>query len=351
MRKRWKNIALRIVTVLVLFLLMNLLYKHLFFENDLQNYSSIINLVRDVPAEADIIYLGESSNNTAREDDLDKRKISDFIGDYYPGLALYDLTKPAAHAGVFTVLLQQMPVESEVETVIVTLTLRSFNAQWIHSPLETSLKKSLVLLRPYPPLLNRFLLSFKAYEIKTKEERERDFKRQWVKDKLHFPYEFPHEDVSKWNRWMAYKGIIDEQGEIDRAQTELACHYIKAYGFQIDTLKNPRIGDFDAIVELARERGWKLVFNLMAENTEKAESLVGEDLIFLMNENRELLLNYYRSKGVLVVDNLSSVEDQLFIDQTWTTEHYAERGRKTIAKGVAGAMKIWYGDEYRDAGY
>ena len=351
MRKRWKNIALRIVTVLLLFLLMNLLYKYLFFENDLQKYSSIINLVRDVPAEADIIYIGESSNNTAREDDLDKRKISDFIGDYYPGLALYDLTKPAGHAGVFKVLLEQMPEECEVETVIVTLTLRSFNAQWIHSPLETSLQKSLVLLRPYPPLINRFLLSFKAYEIKTKEERERDFKKQWVEDKLHLPYEFPHEDVSQWNQWMAYKGIIDEQGEIDRAQTELACHYIKAYGFQIDTLKNPRIGDFDAIVELARERGWKLVFNLMAENTEKAESLVGEDLIFLMNENRELLLNYYRSKGVMVVDNLSSLEDQLFIDKTWTTEHYAETGRKTIAKGVAAAMKIWYGDEYRDAGY
>jgi hypothetical protein len=29
----------------------------------------------------------------------------------------------------------------------------------------------------------------------------------------------------------------------------------------------------------------------------------------------------------------------------------AEKGRKTIAKRVAGAMKIWYRDEYRDAGY
>ena len=350
-RKTWKNIAVRFVSLLVLFLLMNVLYKQLFFERDLQEYSSIINLVRDVPLDADIIYLGESSNNTAREVDLDKRKISDFIGDYYPGLALYDLTKPAGHAGVFKVLLQQMPEESEVETVIVTLTLRSFNAQWIHSPLETSLQKSLVLLKPYPPLLNRCLLSFKAYEIKTKEERERDFKKQWVKDKLHFPYEFPHKDVRQWNRWMAYEGIRDVQGELDQAQTELACHYIKAYGFQIDTLQNPRIADFDEIVELARERGWKLVFNLMAENMEKAGQLVGDDLIFLMNENRELLLSYYREKGVLVVDNLSCVEDKQFIDQNWTTEHYAEKGRKTLARRVAAALKSWYPDEYRDTGY
>lgn len=350
-RKTWKNIALRLVSLVVLFLLMNLIYKCFFFEKDLQKYSSIIMLVRDVPLDADMIYLGESSNNTTRADDQDKRKISDFIADYYPGLALYDLTKPAAHAGIFKVLLQQMPEESEVETLIVTLTLRSFNAQWIHSPLETSLQKSLVLLKPYPPLVNRFLLSFKAYDIKSKEEREADFKRQWQKDKLHFPYEFQHEDVMRWDRWMASEGIPDESGEIDRASTELACHYIKAYGFQIDTLKNPRISDFDEIVELARERGWNLVFNLMAENMEKAGELVGEDLLFLMNENRELLLNYYQSKGVMVVDNLSLVNDAQFIDQAWTTEHYAEKGRKTVAKHVALGLKSWYPEEYRDTGY
>lgn len=349
--KSWKYFVVRLLSLLVLLVGMNLLYKQFFFEKDLQNYSSIINLVREVPLDADIIYLGESSNNSFRKDDLDRRKISAFIADYYPGMALYDLTKPAAHAGIFEVLLQQMPQESEVETVIVTLTLRSFNAQWIHSPLETSLQKSLVLLKPYPPLINRSLLSFKAYEIKTREQREMDFKKQWVNDKLQFPYEFSHKDVMEWDRWMSYNGILNKSGEIDQARTELACHYIKAYGFQIDTLKNPRIADFDHIVELARERGWSLVFNLMAENMEKASELVGEDLIFLMNQNRELLKQYYRSKGVLVVDNLSSVEDKQFTDQNWTTEHYGEKGRKTVAKNVASALKILYPDQFRDAGY
>jgi len=351
MKESWKHIVLNLVSLLLLLLGINLLYTKLFFEKDLQEYSSIINLVREVPLEADIIYLGESSNNARREDDLDPRKISDFIADFYPGLDLYDLTKPAAHAGIFKVLLDQMPETSEVETVIVTLNLRSFNAQWIHSPLETSLQKSLVLLKPYPPLVNRFLLSFKAYEIKTKEEREMDFMEQWERDNLHFPYEFPHENVRKWDRWMAYEGIPGDSGEIDRALTELACHHIKAYGFQIDTLRNPRIADFDEIVDLARERGWRLVFNLMAENMEKAGQLVGEDLIFLMNENRELLKNYYESRGVMVVDNLSRVEDEQFIDQNWTTEHYAENGRKAVAKQVALALKSWYGYEYRDTGY
>ena len=339
------------MSLLVLLLVINLLYKQFFLEKDLQEYSPLINLVREVPRDADVIYLGESSNNTVRGDDLDKRKVSDFIADYYPGLGFYDLTKPAAHAGVFQVLLQQIPEESEVETVIVTLTLRSFNAQWIHSPLETSLQKELVLLRPHPPLVNRFLLSFKAYNIKDKEERTRDFQTQRDEDLFHFPYEFPHRHVREWERWMSYTGIRDESGEVDREQTVLACHYIKAYGFQIDTLTNPRIADFDTMVDLARERGWNLVFNLMAENMEKAGQLVGKDLVFLMNENRQLLKDYFGSRGVLVVDNLDVVEDAQYIDQNWTTEHYAEKGRKTIAGRVATALKTWYGEHYVDAGY
>lgn len=343
--------ALRLISLLVLLLVMNLLYIAFFFERDLQKHSSIINLVRDVPPDTRVIYLGESSNNTAREDDLDKRKISDFIADYYPEMGFYDLTKPAAHAGIFKVLLQHLPEDSEVETVIVTLTLRSFNAQWIHSPLETSLQKSLVLLRPYPPLVNRFLLSFKAYEIKDEEERTRDFQKQWEKDLFHFPYEFPHAHVREWDRWMSRTGIRNDSGEVDREQTILACHYIKAYGFQIDTLTNPRIADFDAIADLARERGWTLVFNLMAENMEKAGELVGEDLIFLMNENRKLLIDRYGSRGVLVVDNLDVVDDGEYIDRDWTTEHYAEQGRKTIARRVAKELKRWYGDQFQDAGY
>jgi len=228
--------AIKLVPLLVLLLLINLLYTRFFFEKDLQKYSSIIKLVRDIPPDARVIYLGESSNNTVRGDDLDKRKISDFTADYYPGLAFYDLTKPAAHAEIFKVLLAHVPDESELETVIVTLTLRSFNAQWIHSPLETALQKSLVLLRPYPPLVNRFLLSFKAYDIKDSEERTRDFQKQWERDKFHFPYDFPHDNVREWDRWMAQTGIMNDSGEVDREQTILACHYIKAYGFQIDTL-------------------------------------------------------------------------------------------------------------------
>ena len=55
--------------------------------------------------------------------------------------------------------------------------------------------------------------------------------------------------------------------------------------------------------------------------------------------------------GVVVVDNLNVLDDSQFIDIHWTTEHYYERGRKTIANNVACALKPLYPDEFVDKAY
>ena len=346
-----RKILLKLVSLILLIVIINYIYKYFFYEQDLQRYSDVINLVRAVPNDADIIYIGESSNITFRDDDIDKRPISALISDYFPDLKVYDITKPASHAGIYKILLQNISEDSRVKTIIVTLNMRSFNTVWIHSKLETSLQKSMVLLKPYPPIVNRFLLSFKAYDIKTEEERTEQIKEFWKKDTLHFPYKFPFTNVIQWDKWMSKTGIKGANGKRDWKKTNLACHYIKTYGFQIDTLNNPRIKDFDDIISLAKKRGWNLVFNLLAENVEKAEKLVGKDIVFLMKENRDILKKYFQNRGIPVVDNLTIVPDTQFIDQNWTTEHYAEDGRKLIAKNVASALKEFYPGKYKKMGY
>lgn len=344
------KISLRIALLAAVLLVMSFIYNIYFFEKDIQKHSDVVNLVRAIPDDADIIYLGESSNISFREDDLDKRPISALISDYFVKLNLYDITKPASHAGIYKTLLTNIPDNSNIKTVIVTLNLRSFNATWIYSELETSLQKSMVLLQDYPGFINRFLLSFKAFDVKTEDEREKQMLNKWKNDILNFPYPFPYKNVIEWDYSMACSGIKDSLGNIDK-KTELACHYIKTYGFQIDTINNPRIKDFNQIIELAKERGWKLVFNLLAENHEKAQELVGDDLIFLMEQNRKLLVNYFDNKGVSVVDNLNSVASEQFIDQNWTTEHYAEKGRKIIARNLAQKIKELYPEEYSEVDY
>ena len=344
-----KKLLTRIGMVLVMLLLLNWVYSQWFFEKDLRRHSDIVELSWQVTEDScRIIYLGESSNNNSGKDEVNHRKISDFTSDYFPTVKMGDLTKAASHAQTYLYMLKHVPASSAVETVVVTMNLRSFGPNWIYSRLESALRKQLVLLEDHPPLVNRFMLAFKAYPIKTEDE--------WVEliywhrkhDPLGFPYEFPYNNNYAWDSAMAWSGFRDADGHRDQAMTELACHYIKSYGFWIAE-DNPRVKDFDAIVALCHERGWKLIFNLMAENVDKADTLVGKDLMFLIQRNREYLLNRYgHLDGVTIVDNLDLVRDAEFIDQNWTTEHYYEFGRRQIAHHLAQTLRTFYPADYHD---
>ena len=335
----------------MLLVAMNWVYTKWFFEKDLLEHSDIIELPRQVVADScQVVYLGESSNNTYGYAESDHRKISAMVSAYFPKVRVGDMTKSASHAQTYYTMLKQVPKDAPVETVIVTMNLRSFDAGWIYSRLETALRKQIVLLQDYPPLMNRFLLAFKAYPIRSEEEWDAIARKHWKKDPLDFPYDFEWNNTHQWDSAMAWGGWHDFEGQRDQQLTELACHYIKSYAFQIRD-DNPRIKDFDAIVDLCRERGWHLIFNLMAENVDKANELVGKDLLFLMKQNRDYLMQRYDTQeDVTVVNNLDLVRDVNFIDQDWTTEHYYGEGRHIIAHQVAQALRQYYPNEYQDLG-
>ena len=343
-----KKFLIRILMAAALLFVLNWIYTKWFFKKDVTEHSDILELVWQVEADScRIVYLGESSNITSGVQETDKRKISDYLGDYFPNVKTGDMTKEASHAQTYYYLLKNLPKKSTVETVVVTMNLRSFDARWIYSNLETPLRKQLVLMENYPPLMNRFLLALKAYPIKSEEELDSLTRQHWREDPLVFPYEFEWNNVYQWDSATAWRGLHNYEGEYDPKWTELACHYIKSYGFQIRD-DNPRLKDFDDIVALSRKRGWHLVFNLMPENVDKANEYVGKDLMYLMKQNHDYLINRYgHLEGVTVVDNLNLVRDVNFIDQDWTTEHYYEEGRRIIAGNVAEALKAYYPDEYR----
>lgn len=344
-----KKLLIRIVMVLTMLVVLNWVYSKWFFENDLREHSDIVELSWQVVDDScRIIYLGASSNNSFGEEEHDKRKISAYLAEYFPMVKTGDLTKAAGHAQTFYYLLKHIPANSAVETVVVTMNLRSFGPIWIYSRLETALRKQLVLLEDEPPLVNRFLLGFKAYPIKTEQEWVDEIYWHRRHDPLDFPYDFPFDNNYAWDSAVGWRGVRGEMGRRDQEMTELTCHYIKAYGFTIAD-DNVRVKDFDAIVDLCRERGWNLVFNIVAENIDKANELVGKDLLFLIKRNRDYLLNRYGNMdGVEVVNNLSLVRDVNFIDQNWTTEHYYEEGRRLVAYQVAQHLRKYYPDDYQE---
>lgn len=334
-----KKLLIHITVIAALLVLMNWIYTQWFYRDDLLEHSDLVVSSWQVAADScELVYLGESSNKTYGYKDKDKRKISEMIAEQLPGVRCGDITQDAAHAEVYYYLLKNIPEGNQIHTVVVTMNLRSFGANWIYSSLETALQKKLVLMKGYPPLMKRALLAFKAYPIHTKDEWGQKAQDSWTKTPLCFPYPFPYKTTREWNRAIAYEGVKDSLGNRDQAMTELTSHFIKNYAFQIRD-DNPRVKDFDRIVKLAEKRGWKLVFNILAENTDRAQELVGDDLLFLMRENVEYLVKRYEARGVTVVNNLEAVRDIEFIDRSWPTEHYYETGRKIIASEVAGRIK------------
>lgn len=343
-----KKIIARLVLLALLLVGMNLVYQHFFFAGDLQTHTPIMEQVTAAGDSAEVVYLGESSNFTFEDADADKRSISQFAAGYFPSLKWGTIQKGALHGGNYFSLLRNIPKESPVKTVVVTLNLRSFNASWINSKLETSLQKSMVLTRPGPSLWRRFLLGFRAYEIKTLAERKADAKAAWAKADL--GPDSPYPNVITWDSAVAKIGLRRPDGKRHNANTTLATQYIKTYAFRIDTLENPRIRDFDRIVDLCEDRGWNLVLLLLPENMEKAHQLIPE-LTGFMKENRDLLVRRYERKGATVVDLLELLPNQVFSDQDWTTEHYNESGRKLVAQNLAKNVKKHHPEAFREVVY
>ncbi|HBS89098.1 MAG: hypothetical protein A2W91_06450 [Bacteroidetes bacterium GWF2_38_335] len=340
------KISVRFLAIAIFLVISNFIYEAYFLEADIQKHSSVINKVRAVQDSCEVIYLGESSNTAYSWSDTDVRSISEMMGAYFPGIKTGAISKGAWHAGNYLTLLRNIPEDSKIKTVVVTLNMRSFNAEWIYSRLETAINKSMVLLQPRYPLINRFCLSFKAYDVKNKNERNAQVRRKMRNDKFDLPFDFSYDNVADWEADVWEMGSYNKDGTRDISKNKMASIYVKTYAFQIDPDNNPRIDDFDEIVHLAKERNWNLVFNLLAENHEKAKELIGDTLVYFMEYNRKLLTDRYTSMGVVVVDNLYAVGDSSFYDQTWTTEHYDQKGRKTVARNVAEALKKFYPNQF-----
>lgn len=330
------KIVQRIIAFTGLLFLLNLWYKHTAFipylEAEAEQYLQVQKI-----AGCDVIYLSESSNfSPDNSNDTNRRKLSQFVSDYYPTLQFEAINKPASHAGTYRLLLDLFPETADIQTVIVSVNLRSFGANWINSTLETALNKANVFYNHRPPLVNRFLVSLNAYDHTANKERNEIMLKHWATDPLPFPA--PHHTVTDWcaeHKW----------GDWQHPKRQLADQFIKQYAFVIKD-DNPRVKDLDAIVHIARERHWKLIFSILAEDMDRADSLVGPELTGLMRQNVDWLIERYQAQEVPVINNLDLLSTQHFTDRDFPTEHYNEAGRKAIARNIALELNSIYPNDF-----
>lgn len=344
-----KKVLIRFLCLLVIITALNFVYTKTFYQNDLIEKSKEIVEIWNTQDSTDVYYFGESSNVTYRESDSIKKSISEITNSFYPALRITNINKYATHGGIYRQWLKVIDPEKKLpQAMIITLNLRSFNAAWIHSNLETQLQESMVFTQPFPNIVNRFFLSLQAFDNKTEKQRDEDMLNDYRTTPLVFPYPFPYKTVAEWDSHMAAGGHLNADGSWDMDKIILACHYIKGYGFNLRE-NNKRIDDFDAIYAWCEKNHVNLYLNLLAENTQFADSLVGKDLVFLMKQNKDFLVKRYHKNNCRVVDNLAALPGSEFIDQKWTTEHYGYKGRMTIAKNIADTMKKQFMNNYKKA--
>lgn len=338
------KIALRLVLINMIFLFSAMIYERYMWYDDLDKEAPMVLDLLSMQDSVNVVYLGESSNFSYNpEKDSLTDRISDFVSAWYPGIPFGTLNHSAHHAGIFKPIIRRIKPSGSIETIILTLNMRTLGQAVTHSELETALRKMAVMYEPRPPLLNRVLMTLNHYDDQSYVERDREMWRDWTYDSLFSEdVEFPYPTIKTWCETVKFP-LPD--GSEDMGKRQLADHYIKAYAFIIDE-NNPRIRDLDEIVHICRDKNLNLVFNLLAENVEYADSLVGDNLVWLMKRNRDYLVNRYAQMGVVVVDNLTTVPGWDYTDQHWTTEHYGEYGRQLVARNVADSLRKWYPGEY-----
>ncbi len=345
-----KKISIRILMLLLVLITLNFIYTYTLFKKDIGDMCPQALEIKKAQNSTDIYYFAESSNFNTRETDSIQNSISEITNFFYPKLKITTIQTPAVHAFMYKNWLGQINTSKKLpKAIIITLNSRSFDATWINSNLETQLQQSMVLLRPYPNIINRFALSLQLFDTKTEKEREQIMLTNWDTTKLIFPFTFKYKTVREWDYTTNFENFYkNPDGSKNESKTILACHYIKTYALNINN-NNPRVKDFDAICNWCAQHHVKLYLNLLAENVQYADSLVGKELVFLIKQNRDYLVKRYNTQNCTVVDNLEVVNGIEFTDQSWTTEHYSYKGRMIIAKNLATALKTQFGNYYKKA--
>jgi len=333
-----KKILYKSLLFLLIIVCINVIYSYTFFSSDLKKNSPCAYQCQLLPAGIDVVYFGESSNTAFAKDDSTRKSISGLVQFFNPEIKIATIDTFAVHAGIYKHWTFQFK-ENKPKALVVTMNLRSFDAAWINSTLETPLLKSIRLVQTPVYGFNRLALALKMPDEKTEKEREQDMLQTWIDDELSFPYPFRYKNVRQWDDAMANGEAKPIGTEFTNEQIILGCHYIKGFAFNIRE-SNPRIKDFDEIVEWGNENKVKIYFNLLAENIKEAEYLVGKELVYLMRQNRDYLVNRYTKMGAVVIDNMELLEPENFIDRNWTTEHYNDKGRIAIAKNIVKQLSI-----------
>lgn len=320
-----KKIIPKVILLLIALIGLNYIYKATLWQTDVE-YSKINGAIKSTK-NADILYLGDCSDSYFGPGKDHEKGISQLLDSLLPHKKVATISETGFHAGFFSGILNSLPKKSTINTIVVTMNLRSFSANVLHAFTANSIQQRVTMLNNNPPLLNRFLLTFKPFKTYRGLEAKEVLLSLQKNDKIPLA---PFKSLYDWKVAIENGRYTKPGMSRDLEKNELAIGYIRNYAFQIDLDKNPRIADFDQVVQIAKDKNIKLIFHLLPENINEANQLIGSDITNLINYNRNLLNQRYGTENITIIDNLELLDDTEFIE-TIPNSHFHYNGRKQMA--------------------
>jgi len=338
-----KKILIKVLMLIVLLFAVNLTYEHTLWNADRSKYADVLDSLNTIVDSTDVLYLASSSNYFHPLSDTVGYTISGFIDDQFPNLRVNSVCKGYMHAGAFYSVLKNIPKNSPIKTIVVSVNMRSFGAYWVYSDSETAFSQmELMMNNDYPLIFRKFLLSLDYYDNKTVEERRQQYLNSWRNDTL---------NITKYNfkkttfDWDSISSLSSRYKDInyrnDYDKVGFMCNIIKAFAYNLDTINNIRFKQFDKIVDLAMSRNWNLIFNILPEDIDKANIMVGNEIPYILRKNRDVFVDKYKKQKVTIVDNMELLNGKYFFEY-YPTEHYTTIGKRVLSNSVSKVISNFY---------
>jgi hypothetical protein len=349
------KLALRFAAFALFAVVLNAVYTRFWFEADVQHYSPVKPHIDSAFAEADIVYLGESSNTSFNPwTDTLTESIAEFMQLHLdaqlsggavlkgaPGSRIRAVTHASYHPGLFRQMLYLRAERKPL--IVVTVNLRTCGPSAEFSGNEASNQQEALFYSTRPALLTRTYLSLHHYDNRSAAEMERLKRQYWRTRELNQDgCQAPFSTTRDW-----LDNLAASHYELDPKVRNMADAYVKEFAFLLNE-NSARVKDLKAIVEECQSAGLPLLFHLLPPNYAHAEALFGGpdvpgNLVQYIDRNRDFLLQQFESWGVRYIDNSQLGRAQAhqghhYTDQWYPTEHYDAGIRQAIGQSLAMAL-------------
>jgi hypothetical protein len=328
-----KKIASKVLFLTVGLIALNFIYKATLWESDLNTYGGVDKAIKTTK-NADILYLGDCSDSYFGPERDHEKGISQLLDSLLPNKTVATISETGFHAGMFSGILNSLPENTNIKTVVVTMNLRAFSANVLYAFSANSIQQRTIMLKEMPPLFNRFLLTFKPTNIYNGPGLKEQILTHQKTDKIPLA---PYNSLFDWKNAFKKGDYIHFDASWTEDKKAKALGHLRNYAYQINPATNPRIVDFDKIVATAQKKNIQLIFHLLPENIKQTKQLLGSNLTDLINYNRNLLLQRYNTVNITIVDNMELLDDIDFIEEL-PNSHFYYNGRKKMAIEIANSV-------------